>query len=514
MSVNGMDATSNGEPMEAMVGGARRASGILIHPTSFPSRFGVGDLGPGALRVLDYLAAAKQRRWQVLPLVPPGYGESPYAALSAFAGNPLLISPEALRDDGLLGDDDLANVPDFPRDHVDYAAVAPWKDELLRKAYVTYQRTQPDELRREFGAFCEAQASWLEDYALFQALKVANDLRAWVEWPQPLASHDAVAVVAARAQYADEIDLVRFTQFLFFRQWQRVREAAHARGIAVIGDVAIFVAEDSADVWAHREYFTLDEAGHPSIVAGVPPDYFSPTGQRWGNPLYRWDVLAADGYGWWVERVRQALSLVDVLRLDHFRGFEAYWEIPASEPTAEHGRWVKGPGAALFNTLTERLGNVHLIAEDLGLITPEVRALMREIGLPGMHVLHFAFGSGADNENLPHHYTRPSVVYTGTHDNDTTHGWFEHEGEHVRQHALAYLSTSPDDIVWAMIRAAEASVCDLAILPLQDVLELGSEARMNLPSRLGGNWGWRCTEEQLTDERAARLASLTELYGR
>ncbi|HEX6122232.1 MAG TPA: 4-alpha-glucanotransferase [Ktedonobacterales bacterium] len=491
-----------------------RASGVLVHPTSFPGRFGIGDLGPGALAMLDYLAAARQTLWQVLPLGPTGYGESPYSLLSAFAGNPWLISPELLVADGLLRTRELADAPTFPTRRVAYRRVGPWKEALLRRSFARLGKPPARELCQRFAAFRAEQRDWLEDYALFLALKAAHGGAAWVEWPAPLRQRAPAALAEAHRTLADEVAFHAYTQFLFFRQWEALRQAAHARGIRIIGDLAIFVAHDSSDVWAHPDLFALTPDGRPTVVAGVPPDYFSRTGQRWGNPLYRWDVLASKGYAWWIERVRQARTLVDIIRLDHFRGFEAYWEIPASEPTAEHGRWVPGPGTALFRAIEAALGAVPFIAEDLGLITPEVRALQRALGFPGMRVLQFAFGAGAGNEHLPHNYERGCLVYTGTHDNNTTRGWFAAAGAEERAHALAYLGTTPKQVVWEMMRAALASIADLAIIPLQDLLELSHAARMNTPAKSGGNWAWRCTSSQLAPPIAERLAALTTLYGR
>jgi 4-alpha-glucanotransferase len=491
-----------------------RASGILVHPTSFPGRFGVGDLGPGALRVLDFLAAADQTLWQVLPLGPTGYGDSPYALLSAFAGNPLVISPERLIEEGLLGESDLEGAPPFDPRQVDFGAALPWKMGLLHASHARFLESPPHGLREAYEAFCAAEAEWLDDYALFAALKRQHKYAGWTDWPAQFANREPAAMDEAGRTLAGEIDFQRYAQFLFFRQWAALREAARARNISIIGDLAIFVAHDSADVWAHRELFKLDEQGQPTVVAGVPPDYFSETGQRWGNPIYRWDVLAGTGYAWWVARVRQALEMEDIIRLDHFRGFEAYWEIPASDETAVGGKWVTGPRDALFEAIRAALDDVPFIAEDLGTITKGVRQLKQRLGFPGMRVLQFAFGGDARNPYLPHNYTRNSVVYTGTHDNDTTAGWYASLDEATRDHVRRYLSVNDVDVLWAMLRAAQASVARVAIAPLQDVLFLGSEARMNFPSRAHGNWAWRATDDQLSPEAAGRLAELTKLYGR
>jgi 4-alpha-glucanotransferase len=491
-----------------------RASGILVHPTSFPGRFGIGDLGAGATQMLDFLAAARQKLWQVLPLGPTGYGDSPYASLSAFAGNPLLISPERLLEENLLAPADLEATPPFDPNQVDFGTIVPWKTGLLRTSFARFQQQVAPRLREDFEAFCTTQRAWLDDFALFMALKAAHDGASWVQWGAPYARRDPEALAEASRGLAAEIAFHRYAQFLFVRQWTAVRQAARERDISIVGDVAIVAAHDSADVWAHPELFHLDDAGNPTVVAGVPPDYFSPTGQRWGNPLYRWDVLAATGYAWWIARVRRALELEDIIRLDHFRGFLAHWEIPACSETAVEGHWVSGPGAALFTALRESLGEVPAIAEDLGVITPDVDALRQQLGLPGMRILQFAFDSDAANHDLPHNFERNAVVCTGTHDNDTTRGWFQTRKGRERSYAQRYLACEPRQIVSAMIRAALSSVANTTILPLQDVLGLGSEARMNYPSRAEGNWAWRCADRELTPECALRLAELVELYGR
>jgi 4-alpha-glucanotransferase len=491
-----------------------RASGILAHPTSLPGRFAVGDLGLGAFHFLDFLVASHQHIWQTLPLGPTGLGDSPYSLLSAFAGNPLLISPESLLAEQLLDEDDLADAPAFDAATVDFEAARPWKTRLLQRSFQRFQHYQDAALRESFQAFCDEQRDWLDDYALFLAMKAHFGGKAWTDWPRPYAMRELEVLASARATLADEIALHRYTQFLFFRQWAELRAQAHVRGIHMMGDLAIFVAHDSADVWANQDLFLLDNTGHPTVVAGVPPDYFSETGQRWGNPIYRWDALAADGYRWWIVRVQQALQLQDFLRLDHFRGFEAYWEIPGEAETAVSGHWEPGPGEALFTAIRDALGDVPFVAEDLGVITAEVVALRKRLKLPGMRVLQFGFGSDASNGFLPHNYTRNTVVYTGTHDNDTTRGWFASLAPSERDHALAYLRSSERDIVWDMIRAAEASVANIAIVPLQDTLGLGSAARMNYPSKPDHNWAWRCPPDLLTPAVAARLAELATLYGR
>jgi 4-alpha-glucanotransferase len=488
-----------------------RVSGLLLHPTSLPGGHGIGDLGPAAFWFVDFLASARQGLWQVMPLGPPGYGDSPYAARSAFAGNPLLISLDRLVDMGLLTADDLVGAPGGPAGRVAFDAVEAFKLHRLRRAFARFR--ERSDLRPRLAAFRERHADWLDDFALFMALRGSRP-GAWTEWEPELVRRDGAALAQARHRLQDEVNFHAFVQLLFFEQWEVLRAYAHAHGVRIVGDVPIFVAHDSADVWAHQDLFYLDRHGRPTLVAGVPPDAFSETGQRWGNPLYRWDVLKARGFDWWIARFRATLAMVDVVRVDHFRGFQACWQIPASEATAIHGEWVETPGLALFAATRAALGDFPVIAEDLGLITPEVHALRKALGFPGMRVLQFAFGGGPDNLYLPHNYTRDSVVYTGTHDNDTTAGWYAAAPSHVQDHVRRYLGVDGRDIAWDMIRAALCSVADTAIIPVQDVLALGGEARMNFPGRPRGNWSWRLLPDRLTADHAARLGSLTELYGR
>jgi 4-alpha-glucanotransferase len=491
----------------------RRASGVLLHPTSLPGPYGIGDLGEAAFQWIDALARARQRWWQILPLGPTGYGDSPYQCFSAFAGNPYLVSPDRLVADGLLTPADVSGVH-FPAGHVDFGPVIEFKVGLLANAWARFQGGAGAHLKEEFEAFVAAQADWLNDYALFMALKDANDGRSWQAWDADLRLRAKAPLAAARSRLKDSIGLHQFRQFLFFRQWSAVKAYANSKGIGLIGDVPIFVSIDSSDVWASPEYFLLDDQRRPTVVAGVPPDYFSATGQLWGNPLYDWAALARTGYAWWVARLRATLSQVDFLRIDHFRGFEAYWEIPAGRPTAEVGQWVKGPNIALFDALRAALGELPIIAEDLGVITPEVDALRLGVGLPGMRVLQFAFGGGTEDRFLPHNHERHTVVYTGTHDNDTTRGWYAAITERERDFVRRYLARDGSDIAWDLIRCAWGSVADYAITPLQDVLDLGTEARMNLPGSAVGNWAWRFTPGQLQGWHLDRLADLTQLYGR
>jgi 4-alpha-glucanotransferase len=491
-----------------------RASGILLHPTSLPGP-GIGDLGAPAEAFVAWLRDAGQRLWQVLPLVAVDDGGSPYNGLSAFAGNPLLLSAGRLADEGLLTPADLAPPP-LPDDRVDFPAVAAWKGALLRRATEAFHARRAPALAAAFDAYREANAAWLDDYTLFRALRDREGGRAWTEWPEPLRRRDPDALARARETLAPVVARHAFGQFLFDRQWGAVRARANDAGIRVIGDVPIFVAHDSADVWANAHLFDLDEGGQPNAVSGVPPDYFSETGQRWGNPLYRWDAMARDGYAWWRERFRRTLEMVDVARIDHFRGFEAYWEIPAGEPTALNGRWVPGPGRRLFDALEESLGRLPLIAEDLGLITAEVEALRDDLGLPGMRVLQFAFGGGDPaNPHLPRNHVRNAVAYPGTHDNDTAVGWWtEGATDEDRSGLRALAPRVDDDPAWAMTEVVLESAADWAVIPLQDVLSLGSGARMNTPGRMEGNWGWRFPEGALTPQMAARLRTLVEAAGR
>ncbi len=493
-----------------------RSSGVLLHPTSLPGNYGIGELGAEAFAFVDWLASAGQSLWQVLPLGPTGYGDSPYQSFSSFAGNPLLISLDALVADGYLSRDDVAAAPNFPSGNVDYGRVITWKNKLLRRAAPSFKHSQRAGHRVEFQRFANANASWLDDYALFAALKHHFSGAMWSAWPEPIRKRDMKAVATLHeTRLQDDVLHVKFLQWQFFRQWHMLKQHAHALGIRIVGDIPIFVAYDSADVWAHPELFYLDADGKPTVVAGVPPDYFSQTGQLWGNPLYRWDVLAQHDYDWWIERVRFALQTVDVVRMDHFRGFEAYWEIPATETTAIHGRWVPGPGRAPFDAIVETFHGTSLpiIAEDLGVITPEVVALRERFGFPGMKILQFAFGLGADNP-LPHSFERHCVAYTGTHDNDTAIGWFKSANNDARAHALAYMGTDGSDFAWDLIRLGAMSVADTFIAPMQDLLSLGSEARMNFPSKPSGNWQWRMSADALTPRLAERLKKVTVAYGR
>lgn len=495
-----------------------RVSGILLHPTSLPGRYGIGDLGDEAFRFVDFLADARQGLWQVLPLGPTGYGDSPYQCFSAFAGNPLLVSPDRLVDAGLLEKRDLRNAPHFSTERVEYGAVIDFKRSLLRRAFEEFSATTRGPLHRAFAAFCHRAAPWLGDYVLFQTIKEASGGVAWNAWEPGLAARDPDALAAAGLDLAREIEAAKFAQFLFFSQWSELREYCDSLGVRIVGDAPIFVAYDSADVWANRPLFKLDAAGDPTAVAGVPPDYFSETGQLWGNPLYDWERMRATGYGWWIERIRSGLETFDFLRLDHFRGFSACWEVPAGEETAVNGEWVAVPGAEMFVAAARTLGHLPIIAEDLGVITPDVEELRDRFAFPGMRVLQFAFADIPESLHLPHNYVRNTVVYTGTHDNDTTVGWYRSAkgpaARKERAQCLEYLGVEASHLNWTFIRAAYASVANAAIVPMQDVLGLGSEARMNRPASTSGNWDWRLQPRSVTAKLARRLADMVELYGR
>lgn len=497
-----------------------RSSGLLLHPTSLPGRFGIGDLGPSALEFVGLLAETGQRWWQILPLGPTGYGNSPYQSYSSHAGNPLLLSPERLAEDSLLSAEDWRNEPISSDDRVDFDAVVVAKERLLRLAY---RNARP--LPAGFAAFVESNAGWLDDYSLFMALKESHDGAAWYDWAPALVARDPAAMARARDELTPKFQYYQFVQFLFDRQWRAVRAACEARKIGLIGDLPIFVAQDSADVWARPDLFWLDPKGRALTIAGVPPDYFSATGQLWGNPLYRWEAHAAEHFVWWIERLKSQTNRVDLVRLDHFRGFEAYWEVPAGSATAVTGRWAHGPGTAFLDAVRNGLGGLPLVAEDLGDITPEVLALRDRFDLPGMRVIQFGLnGEPGTDFHLPYTYVNHCIAYTGTHDNDTTVGWFttpatgteEDHAHHLagRDFGRRFVGSNGGAVHWDVIRAALASVADTVIIPLQDVLGLGSEARMNVPGRADGNWHWRFLAGQVGPTALARLADLTAVHGR
>jgi 4-alpha-glucanotransferase len=506
-----------------------RAAGVLLHPTSLPGAHGIGDLGAQALSFAGYLHAAGIKIWQVLPLNPTGYGDSPYQSLSAFAGNPLLISLEELAEDGLLDQNALYSLPEFLAGRIDFSLVIPWKFDLLRRAASNFFALRASPEKPDFEHFVECNRSWLDDYALFMAAKDAHGGKVWTAWDPDLAARHPSAMREWSEKLSSEIAAYKYWQFKFFRQWKTVKDYCARLGIRIMGDIPIYAAHDSADVWANPEIFWLDQKGNPLKVSGVPPDYFSATGQLWGNPIYRWDVMKTSGYRWWIERLRSSLNVFDMVRLDHFRGFEAYWEIPAGEPTAMHGQWVKGPGAELFRALTDSLGPLPVVAENLGVITPEVEAIRRQFDYPGMAILQFAFSTDPQAPTFrPHNHEQHLVAYTGGHDNDTMVGWWRSgaaqstrtQADVKKEYADAqnYFGVTTEQfdsgVNWIFIRELMKSVADTVLVPMQDILGLGSEARMNIPGTLGGNWTWRLRSDDLPDSAQRRLKMFTEIYGR
>lgn len=502
-----------------------RTSGVLLHPTSLPGEYGIGDLGRQAYEFVDFLEESKQHLWQLLPLGPTGFGDSPYQCLSAFAGNPLLISPEKLVDDCFLEEDDLKPVPKMTYEKVNFGKVIEFKTKLLKKAFENFKPTTDTILRADFLGFCQRSQSWLDDYALFRVIKDEHGGQPWDRWEPALQRRDADALQSVSERLADKIEAEKFYQYLFFKQWTALKDYCGQRQISIVGDMPIFVAYDSSDVWTHPEYFKLNEGGQPTVVAGVPPDYFSATGQLWGNPLYDWDRMQLDDFKWWKERIQSALEMIDIIRIDHFRGFAACWEIPFGEKTAQKGRWVETPGREFFTSLMNSFSNLPIIVEDLGVITPDVEALRDDFGFPGMRILQMAFRSDSKNIDLPHNYVPNCVVYTGTHDNDTTVGWFNSKAgtgstrdaaqiEHERIQCKRYLRSTGKEIHWDFIEAAFASVASIALVPAQDLLGLGSKARMNLPASQEGNWTWRYKEGALDRSISQRLKELTDVYDR
>jgi 4-alpha-glucanotransferase len=492
----------------------KRSSGILLHPTSLPGPDGIGDIGPEAYRWIDYLHECGCGLWQILPLNPTGYGDSPYQAFSAFAGNPYLISPALLREDGLLSRSDLSDRPDFPEDEVQYGEVIQWKVSVLDRAFARFNQTTDRQLLEAYQDFKSAQAHWLQDYALFMTIKAQQGGVAWAEWPQTLRKRQPEAIEGILQNHSDEIESHKFRQFLFFRQWKALVNYAHEKDILIIGDIPIFVSIDGADAWSHPELFYLDEDLNPTFVAGVPPDYFSLTGQLWGNPLYRWSAHEKTGFAWWIERMRATLQTVDIVRLDHFRGFSGYWEIPAGMPTAEVGRWVKGPGPRIMEAFRDALGDLPIIAEDLGVITQDVHAMRDQFNLPGMKIFQFAFSNTPADPFLPHNYPHNCVAYTGTHDNDTALGWYQSAPEPERDFFRRYVGRPGENASWDMIQAVWSSVAMFAIAPLQDFLSLDTKARMNFPGKPSGNWGWRVRPEALSSNLSARIHDFNWLYSR
>jgi len=494
-----------------------RGSGILLHITSLPSAYGIGDLGPEAWRWADFLAETKQSIWQILPLNPTdlAHGNSPYQSVSAFAGNPLLISPELMVREGFLAQSDVENVPNYPKGRVDYPAVFASKERIFR---VAYERFQQEGKRYEYERFCTENSFWLDDFALFMALRNHFPGKAWTEWPQEVRDRRPGALKSLKDELHDALEKAKFLQYVFFEQWHSLKAFCNHRGIQLFGDIPIYVIHDSVDVWANPELFTLDDEMKPNVVAGVPPDYFSETGQLWGNPIYRWDVLRESGYAWWIRRIEHNARLFDLIRVDHFRGLVGYWVVPAGETNAVNGTWVEAPAEDFLNALLRRFPQLPIIAEDLGVITPDVREIMHRFELPGMKVLLFAFGEDLPtNPYIPHNLPRNCVLYTGTHDNNTVRGWFEREASpEIKERLFRYLGREvpAEDIHWELIRLAMMSVANMVIFPIQDILGLGQEARMNLPATAEGNWQWRLLPDQLTSSIADKLRGMTELYGR
>ncbi len=495
-----------------------RYGGLLLHPTSLPSKYGIGDLGPELYKFVDFLYESKLNLWQILPLGPTGYADSPYQSFSAFAGNPMLISPEKLITMKLISEKDCEQNEPFPDSHVDFGRVIEYKWKLLELAFNKYQKDTAQTIKKEFNNFINIHNFWLEEFSLFMSIKLENDLRAWIEWEEDLRFHEPSIIEDWTEDHASEIEFQKFAQYLFFKQWSEVKEYANQKDIKIIGDIPIFVAYDSVDVWAHPEYYQLDEKRKLRYVAGVPPDYFSETGQRWGNPIYDWERMKKDDYKWWIQRIKHCFQIVDILRIDHFRGFESYWQIPASEDTAIIGEWKPGPGIEIFHKFEQELGRLAIIAEDLGLITSKVEKLLHDTAYPGMKVLQFAFEEKdenlAKNKFLPHNYDQNSIGYTGTHDNQTTKAWFDDLPKRVKKHILDYTNSDGKDIVGDLIRLIWSSVVNMAVIPLQDLLRLGDEARMNVPGTTSENWKWRFTWDQINKKCSEELTSMSLLYGR
>ena len=508
----------SGKSVESRGSASGRMAGVLLHPTSFPSKYGIGDLGKSAYQFIDFLVEARQKIWQVLPLGPTSFGDSPYQSFSSFAGQPLLISPDLLVEEKLLVEEDFIGMPVWDKHIVDYGTVITYKTTLLKKAYDAFTVTSNQQLEKAYQDFCDENKDWLDDYALFMAGKEVHDGSSWLSWEDSLKNPTPEERGEWEHQLRTSIQYYKFIQFLFFRQWFKVKEYANQRGISIVGDIPIFVALDSADVWANKGMFQLDSKGYPTVVAGVPPDYFSQTGQLWGNPLYDWEVMKQENYRWWIQRIKAQLKFVDFLRIDHFRGFEAYWAVPYGETTAIHGEWKKGPFKDLFYAIKKELGeNMPIFAEDLGIITPEVEDLRDTFEFPGMKILQFAFDNTQENNFLPHYYSDNCICYTGTHDNDTTIGWYKNASFASKEKCRKYMNIKEEnssEIVWGFIKTAYASTAKYVIIPLQDLLEKESEARMKTPSTPSGNWAYRYEAEELTKELVEKMRELVWLYGR
>jgi 4-alpha-glucanotransferase len=490
----------------------KRSSGILLHPTSLPGKFGIGSLGKNALNFIDFLQRAGQKIWQVLPMGHTGYGDSPYQCFSIFAGNPILIDLEELVKNGLLNDNDLETSIQFPENKVDYGNVINYKKDVLKKAYINFRKTGNE--AEAFHQFINKNSHWLDDYSLFIAIKDSVEGKPWWDWKEEMKLKEEKTVSAFRKEHEVEIDFHKFVQYLFNKQWFAIKKYANEKGISIVGDIPLYVAHDSADVWSNHKVFQFNENRNPLKVAGVPPDYFSRTGQLWGNPLYDWDYMKKNGFKWWIERIKATTELYDIVRIDHFRGFEAYWAVPYGDDTAINGKWVTAPGEELFEKVKQELGVLPIIAEDLGIITPAVEKLREDFEFPGMKILQFAFHSDEGSGYLPHNYTQNFIVYTGTHDNDTLKGWFDSLEPDIKKKVLDYADANEANIIKKMIRLAWSSTAKMAVIPMQDLLGLGSEARMNVPGTPGGNWQWRYSKEMLKDEHAEMLRHLTKIYNR
>jgi 4-alpha-glucanotransferase len=492
----------------------KRSSGVILHPTSLPGPFGIGDLGPTAIHWLDFLAKAELGLWEILPLGPTGYGDSPYQCFSAFAGNTSLISPILLVEEGLIPIQKIENHPYFSNKKVDFNRVARWKDKILLLAFKNYQKLPPASLKIEFESFRQQQSAWLDDYALFMAIKDAYKKVAWNQWPIELRFRDQASLEKFSKKNTKIILYHAFKQFLFFKQWKTLRDYAHLKNIRIVGDIPLFIAFDSVDVWTNPELFDLTETREPRVIAGVPPDYFSPTGQLWGNPLYRWSAHKQTDYHWWAQRFKKTLEMVDILRLDHFRGFSGYWEVQAGMSTAKEGRWVQGPGSSFFELIEKNLGKLPIIAEDLGVITPDVTKMRDRFNFPGMRVLQFAFSSDANDPFLPHNYPVNCVAFTGTHDNATTKGWFQNAPQKEQEFCREYLNSNAKHIAWDMIREIWSSVAVFAFASMQDFLELGNKDRMNFPGVLGNNWTWRMHPGAMMDSLAFKIKEMNTVFAR
>lgn len=493
-----------------------RSAGILLHPTSLPGKYGIGTIGKNAFHFVDFLVESGQKLWQVFPLGPTGYGDSPYQSFSTFAGNPLLIDLELLKDDGLLSQHDLDNIPPFDNRKIEFGNLITIKMELLSLAFQNY-KAGGKIFHSECGDFCKNNSNWLDDYALFMAVKEYHGGKLWTEWEPEIAFRKENAIEEWKEKLDYQYNYHKFLQFTFFNQWKKLKKYANEKGIKIIGDIPIFIAYDSSDLWANKNYFTVDKKGKLKTVAGVPPDYFSETGQLWGNPLYRWKEMEKDNFSWWQKRIKKTLELVDIIRIDHFRGLDAFWEIPGDAPTAQTGKWVKAPGKKLFNVIKNELGDLPIIAEDLGVITESVEKLRDHFKFPGMKILQFAFGENGDKNFLPHNYVKNCVVFTGSHDNETTAGFFQNEKENhsgIYEAAQKYMNYDGDNITFELIRVAYASVANMVIIPMQDILGLGSEARMNFPGKLGGNWTWRFEWDQVNSSLPQIYKMMSEIYER